>query len=482
VLSQNLQKDNSKKKLVIENIIQSYNSQNYKQMKKDLVLIGKVLISKKKFMAEYKPIFNYYGTAKIDTITNSSNSNYSVKLNYERSGHKRIYMQLYFNKNSKIRGLGFGEPPLVYSKKASTLSNADIANKIDSIIQKQYLRKDLLGFNGCVMALDKGNEVFKKCYGYSNMQTKQTLNDSTLFELASCSKQFTAISILMLAEKGKLKITDTLQKYIPELAYKNITIENLLTHTSGLPDYEILMKKHWDKAKFATNYDIITLFNKYNPKTYFKPNANFLYSNTGYALLSIIIERTRGQTYSEFLLENIFKPLTMNHSRVYNTRRVKNEIIDNYAYGYLSNKDLKKPILTSVNPLILPDLSKEYQEVIYQDAITGDGTVNSCMNDLIKWENALQKNLLVSPSMLKQAYKEHILASGEKTNYGYGFFLCHGNNIENLAYHTGSWPGYYSIILRFIDSSKSVIVITNTSYENFSSLADYVASLISGNY
>ena len=158
-------------------------------------------------------------------------------------------------------------------------------------------------------------------------------------------------------------LSDSVQRFIPSLPYRGITIENLLTHTSGLPDYEALLTKVWDKTKFATNYDVIELLKKHKPKAHFTANERFEYSNTGYVLLSVIIEKASGINFGDYLAAEIFQPLKMSHTRVYNTRRSKKETIDNYAYGYVYDNETKR--------YVLPDSTKEFQQVVYQDAITG---------------------------------------------------------------------------------------------------------------
>jgi len=325
-------------------------------------------------------------------------------------------------------------------------------------------------FNGSVLVLDGGNVIYQKHYGFSNFITKSKLNDTSMYELASCSKQFTAFAILLLARKGKLSLRDTLQKFIPDFPYKNITIEHLLTHTSGLPDYEALLAKVWDKTKFATNYDVVELLKRNKPKVLFKPNEYFTYSNTGYVILSVIIEQVSGKSYAEFLESSIFSPLGMLHTQVYNTRRVKKDTISNYAYGYVYSQNLKK--------FVLPDSIKEYEMVVYQDAITGDGTVSSCTKDLAIWTHELLHNNLLPENYLDSAFTNHRLNDSRPSGYGYGFFLSGGNNSERLVYHTGGWPGYLNIIMHFPDSHKDIIVLSNNSYDNFTRLADDIAAIL----
>lgn len=195
------------------------------------------------------------------------------------------------------------------------------------------------------------------------------------------------MAIVMLKEKGKLNYDDKMSKYIPELSnYKNITIRNLLNHTGGLPDYMELLDSLFDKRKIATNKDIIALFAKHNPKVLFEPNTKWEYSNTGYAFLASIIEKVTSMSFGEYLDKVIFKPLEMKNTFVY-TRRYAPKKISNYAYGYVYSDSLKK--------YYLPDELTETKMVVWLDGIVGDGTVNSTVNDLLKWDRALYTDKLV---------------------------------------------------------------------------------------
>ncbi len=192
--------------------------------------------------------------------------------------------------------------------------------QLDSLFGKLH---DDGRFNGNVLIAEKGTVIYKKSFGLANEATKQPLNENSVFELASCSKQFTAMAIAILNYQGKLKYDDPVYKYIPELGfYKKVTIRNLINHTSGMPAYEDLLDSVWDKSKIATNKDVIKILKDYKPSLHFEPNSRYEYSNTGYALLAVVIERVSKISYPAFLKKYIFNPLKMQHSIVY-TRRYK---------------------------------------------------------------------------------------------------------------------------------------------------------------
>ena len=322
--------------------------------------------------------------------------------------------------------------------------------KIDSLLTSNYAKRE---FNGNVLIAEKGKVIYKKSFGLANENTKEKLNENSIFELASVSKQFTAMAIVILKEKGKLKYDDKMSKFIPELSnYKNITIRNLLNHTGGLPDYLPLMDSVFDKSKIATNKDIISMFTKLKPKILFEPNTKWEYSNTGYALLASIIEKASGMSYGDYLNKVIFKPLKMTNTFVY-TRRYAPKKINNYAYGYVYSDSLKK--------YILPDDMEETKMVVWLDGVVGDGTVNSTVNDLLKWDRALYTSKLISNSSLKDIFTVGELDDKSKTEYGFGWFIKLNPDFGTLINHSGGWPGYGAYIDRHIDNDKTIIILQN---------------------
>ncbi len=466
----------SQRSAIITNFVGAYNSQNFPALFAIFPeKISNTTSDRKKeieanIQKEESLRFNEFGKAHIDSIYSETANRWIAKLSYEKDRDEVRYLVMYFIGDTMV-GMGAKGPEFNYPKvSASTLSASALTakqSKLDNLITHKFIAD---GFNGCILVLADGKPVYNKSVGYADLKKKTPLNDSSVFELASCSKQFTAMGIMILAEQGKLKVSDSVKKFIPDLPYSGITIENLLTHTSGLPDYMQEMDAHWDKKKFATNYDIIETFKKDTPAIRFTPNQKFEYSNTGYAMLSVIIEKASGMSYGAFLQKYIFTPLKMTHSRVYNTRRSKGEIIPNYAYGYVREDD--------TSAYLLPDSVGELDMVRYLDAITGDGSVNSTILDLAKWEEGLYTTKLVSKSTLQQAYTRHILASGKKGPYGYGFFIQDDPASEPIAYHSGGWPGYCTFLLHDEAHDRNVIILSNNSYEGITEMADKIAKIL----
>lgn len=322
--------------------------------------------------------------------------------------------------------------------------------KIDSLLNNLYIKGQI---NGNFLVADNGEVIYKKSFGLANETTKQPLNENSIFEIASVSKQFTAMAIMILHEKGELNLDDELSKFIPELAfYKGITIRNLLNHTSGLPDYMDLFEKIFDKSKIAVNNDVITIFAQNKPEVIFAPNEKHEYCNTGYALLASIIERVSGETFPDFLQKSIFIPLKMNNTLVYK-RRLAPKKIDNYAYGYVYSDSLKK--------YTLPDEINETKYVILLDGVVGDGGINSTINDLLKWDRALYTNKLVSKEGMNEMYAATSLNDGTKINYGYGWAIENHVEFGKIVYHGGGWPGYKTFFARHITNDKTIIILQN---------------------
>jgi len=324
------------------------------------------------------------------------------------------------------------------------------AKKIDSLLNSLYVKGKL---NGNVLVAKKGKIIYLKSFGLANEVTKEKVTAKSIFELASCSKQFTAMAIMILKEQGKLKLDDQIGQYLPELSfYSGVSIRNLLNHTTGLPDYLSIMDTVFDKSKIATNKDIISIFARLRPALDFEPNTQFKYSNTGYALLASIIEKASGTTYADFLKKNIFEPLHMKSTFVYN-RRLHPQKVDHYAFGYIYSKNLQK--------YILPDSIVKAKVVYWLDGVVGDGTVNSTVNDLLKWDRALYTNKLVTKQSLNLIFSPAVLNDKSFTKYGFGWKLEQHADYGKITRHSGGWPGYKTDIERHVDNDFTIIVLQN---------------------
>jgi CubicO group peptidase (beta-lactamase class C family) len=307
-------------------------------------------------------------------------------------------------------------------------------------------------FNGSVLVAEKGNVVYKATFGLADFDRNKPLNDSTIFELASVSKQFTAMAIMLLREGNKLKLTDSLRAHFPELPYSGVTIYQMLTHTSGLPDYESTMNGKWDETKIAFNRDVINFFATEKPPMHFKPGTKWEYSNTGFVLLASIVEKVSGEPFNTYMTKHIFQPLNMKNTRIFNTRR-SGEVIENYAYGYVWSDSLKT--------FLLPDSIPEMKFVYWLDGMQGDGVVNSTAEDLLKWDHAITNNQLVPASVIKEMTAQHALMDTAR-HYYYGYGMIVGKNeFGKFVTHSGGWPGYVTNLARYTEGDRTIIVLSN---------------------
>ena len=327
---------------------------------------------------------------------------------------------------------------------------------IDSILTVFHNAKSL---NGNVLIAEKGQITYNRSFGFANETTKEKLNENSVFGLASVSKQFTATAIVMLKEQGKLNYDDKITKYIPELiAYNNISIRNMLNHTSGLQDFEQLQNSKEAREYLSTrsgkivitNKDVIAFFSNYKPKLIFNPGSRFEYCDIGYVFLGSIIERVSGLAYAEFLDKYIFKPLGMSNTFVLSPETELHNI-QNYATGYVYSDSLKK--YQSVDSMI----AKSNLQVI----TSGPSEIYSTVFDLLKWDRALYSEQIVTSSSLKEIFEPAILNDHTTTNYGFGWFIMKDPNYGMSVYHTGGGRGFVTCIERNIDHDKTIIMLQN---------------------
>lgn len=329
---------------------------------------------------------------------------------------------------------------------------------LDSVYQALYTSGS---FNGNVLIAEKGKVIFKKSYGFADAVTQEKLNPQSIFELASVSKQFTAMGIILLKKRGALNYDDPISKYIPELAfYDGVTIRNLLTHTSGVPDYLYvdLFREKWDKTQIAINEDVIKEFAKYKPALDFQPNEKSQYSNTGYALLASIIERVSKQTYERFLKTNIFDPLHMKHTFIYQCVYAPKKI-KNYAQAYGTDSLLN---YTSA----YHSEENKFTTFNYLDGVVGARTVHSNLEDLLKWDRALHTDQLINAKDKKEIFVSSKTNNCKENSYGFGWVLAQDEKCGKIVNHSGSWAGYITYIERHLDSDKTVILLQNVNTPN----------------
>ncbi len=342
------------------------------------------------------------------------------------------------------------------------------AQRLDSLFAKLYKSGK---FNGNVLIAEKGKIIYQNSFGISNEVRHEKLNLNTVFELMSVSKQFTAMAIVLLKEEGKLSYDDSISQYLPSLEnYSDITLRQLMTHTSGLPDYEGLLDSLFDKSKIATNKDVVQILQKHNVKRLFEPNSMYQYAQTGYALLASIIEVVSKEKYADFMESHIFKPLGMKHTFIY-SHRLNPKKIKNYAFGYVQD---------SLRKYVLPDALPDFKGVIFHDGVIGGRGVHSTLLDLLIWDRALKNNQLISQKVFDEIYSPAILKNGEKSDYGFGM------KIENLPLnghilrHTGGSYGYATCFERHLTKDYTIIILQNHDWDYITMPTEEVRDILYG--
>src|SRR6186713_394615 len=334
--------------------------------------------------------------------------------------------------------------------------------KLDSLFNAQ---KD---FSGVVLIAENSKPVYQKAFGYREFESKTRLQTTDIFELASVSKQFTAMIIMMLKEKGKLNYDDSVSKYL-QIPYKGITIRHLLTHTSGLPDYQDIMDKYWDKTKVAGNADCIEYLNKYAPPKHFEPGEKYEYSNTGYMLLASIAEKASGKDFIELCRKWIFRKLKMKSTDIRTLGEKK--ATKNFAIGHI--------YVEGRNKFVRADSFPSSNYTIWLGNRKGPGRISSTAADLLKWDNALYTEKLIKQSTLQEAFTPMKLNDGSFSNYGFGWELRNDPSFGKIVQHNGDNPGYKTQIIRFIEKRKTIILLNNNAHRDFNSIIKQLEAMLS---
>jgi CubicO group peptidase (beta-lactamase class C family) len=337
-----------------------------------------------------------------------------------------------------------------------------IRSRIDSLLNS------IDNFSGVVLVAEHGRPIYHKAVGFSNFETQIPLDTAFIFELASVSKQFTAMTVMMMEEEGNLAYDDLVEKFIPGLPYPGITIRHLLNHTSGLPDYQSVMDQHWDKTKVAGNDDNIQYLIKFHPEKLFEPGTKYEYSNTGYMLLASIVEKASGKDFIQFSRERIFTPLQMNSTDI----RTRDEKIalPNMAWGHLYVEERQKYIRADSFPA--------FNYAIWLGNRKGPGRISSTTSDLLKWDQALYTERLVKAATLQEAFTPATLTNGTLSNYGFGWEIQLDSTLGKVVRHSGDNPGYKTHIVRYLDKNKTIILLCNNAHKQFDELLTGIEQLM----
>lgn len=330
-------------------------------------------------------------------------------------------------------------------------------NAINPLYKNMLVQK---GFNGAILAAKNGDIVFEDYHGFANFKTKELINANTPFHLASISKTFTAMTTLRMMEQGKLALEDDVKKYLPTFPYTNVTVKDLLTHRSGLPNYIYFMEGGREvqyvrklnkrgrsilvrsavinKGKgfvgLATNNDVLDWMANKKPRIEALPNRVFKYCNTNYVLLALIVEKVTGMTFPKYMKDSVFTPLGMPNSFIFTPKD-----IPSYLPSYMGSR---------------PAPIEKF------DCVFGDKCVYSTVRDMLQWDKALYEGSFVSNPSLELAFKGYSNEHKGEHNYGLGWRLLIEPN-QTIVYHNGWWHGNNTVFTRLVKDSATLIILGN---------------------
>ena len=323
-----------------------------------------------------------------------------------------------------------------------TTAEQDLDGRVDALVGAEMREQRIPGL--ALAVLRDGKVVRAQGYGMANVELGVAVKPETIFQTGSVGKQFTAAAVMMLVEEGKVGLDDKLSKYLegtPQ-AWKDVTVRNLLTHTSGIADYT---NHEYTKAGGLINlrgdYTEEQLYQKLvQLPLNFETGTKWKYSNTGYVLLGFVIHKVTGKFYGDFLQERIFQPLGMSATRIISER----DIVPNRASGYeLAKGEIK---------------NQEWVSATLNT--TADGALYTNVLDLGKWDAALYTEKLLKRESFEEIWTPVKLKDGKTYPYGFGWFLNEANG-HRLIEHDGAWQGFTMNISRYVDDRLTVIVMTN---------------------
>lgn len=296
-------------------------------------------------------------------------------------------------------------------------------------------------FNGVVLIAQEGRVVYSKSLGVAVPDSPQPVTSHTAFNLASVSKQFIALLLVQLEEQNRLDWDDPVLKFVPGFPYPDITVRHLLTHTSGLPDYQVLVQQHTNTLDTLDNDGFLKLLADIRPALLFSPGEKWKYGTTGYVVLVSVIEKITGMPFGEVLEQQIVRPLDLKNT---------------FAYALSAHvPDRSRAVgFERKNGRFVPN------DLTRFDGVIGVGGIYSSAEDLLVWDQALYSGKLASPAALRVLFTPVKLNDGTPVNYGFGWFV---DSAARKVYHTGSWLGFRNIIERYPESKITVILLSNST-------------------
>ncbi|WP_461634084.1 serine hydrolase domain-containing protein [Labilibaculum euxinus] len=315
---------------------------------------------------------------------------------------------------------------------AKTTTSNTIVPFLDSIAQS-------INFNGAIIFKENNRIIFKKAYGIANYDLQTQFTPSTQMEIASLSKQFTSMAVLILREQGKLDLDHPVNEYLDvSLDNDSLTIKQLLTHTSGISKYEKYFKTHWDKEKKCMNKDILDYYLMVKPDFLFKPGTKFDYNNGGYVILAEVVNHISGMSLDKFLKENVFHPYGFKNTGFYDREKLLMDM--NFAPGWIFD--------SLSTHYVLPESIPGNEHYSFLNKRLGPGRLVSTIEEMALWDSLLSENLLLSEKAYLEMYTPQQIP-GVKNNYALGWRVNTDQQYGWHTYHTGSWAGNKTYISRF---------------------------------
>ncbi len=350
-------------------------------------------------------------------------------------------------------------PPTDTTFSYSSLSSSQKEHYLQQIMPIYNNLLGNAGFNGGIIVAKNGEIIFEDYKGVINYKTREAITANSQFHIASVSKTFTAMAVLKLMEQGKVDINADVKTYLPTFPYNNVTVKNLLSHRSGLPNYVHLMegritetyrtktkKGKWVthqrmstdnsiKKGLVTNADVLQFLATKRPAMESLPNHHFQYCNTNFALLALIVEKVTGIDFPTYMKQNIFEPLGMKDTYVFSIKDT-GHYTPSYKYNFV--------------PYGIEKL----------DCVYGDKNVYSTPRDILQWDKALYANTVVSKQTLDMAYTPYSNEKGGTHNYGLGWRLF-TYPTYTIPYHNGWWHGNNAVFTRILKDTATIIVLGN---------------------
>ncbi len=339
-----------------------------------------------------------------------------------------------------------------------------MAQKNYPVLLDQYMKAavNVNQFSGSILIAKHDSIIYQKTFGTIDFANTKPLDSNSMFELGNITEEFTGAAILLLQDKGTLKLTDTITKYLPELPYNNVIIKDLLTHTSGLPDYyDEGMKDKWGTQKLATNDDVVKSLAKAKAPLAWKPGTRYdeYHYYTEYPLLASIIEKVSGLSYTDFMQQNIFDPLQLHHSKVFAELEANKELHANHTESIYFDETKQQFFPLDSFKAFAPEVSYATNGVV------GGIGVSSNAYDLFLFSRALKYNRLLSPSAQKEMFTPYVLKDSlNKMFFGYGVLTGKnelGNYIQQRDDGNNITLGYITTVINYPLVDFTIIVLAN---------------------